>query len=68
MVFKEEKRKKLSVAKYPLEVKISQGKLDTRGDLLMISSSDLIVSARFMFRSRRGVKPHICCGKSTNKL
>lgn len=60
--------KKLNVAKSALEVKISQGKLDTRHELLMISSSDLIVLVRFMSRSRRGVKPYICCGKSTNKL
>lgn len=51
---------KLSAAESPSEMNISLGKFDTLGDLLMISSSDLIVSVRLMSRSRRGVKPHIC--------
>lgn len=42
------------------------GKLDTRHKPLMISTSNLIVSVRFMSRSKRTVKPHICGGKSTN--
>lgn len=56
------------MAESALEVKISQGKLYTRGDLLTICGSNLIVSPRFMSHSKRGLKAHIFCGKLTNKL